>query len=495
MRLSELKRVLRDSQEVAWPETFGRSREFADVEIKNIAYDSRQVKEGALFVAIEGSRYDGHDFVEEAVSRGAVAVVGERFRETGLNFPQLVVKNSRRALASLSAYFYRFPSRKIKVIGVTGTNGKTTSTYLLFDILRFAGFGVGLVGTICYRIGQRTLPAPVTTPESRDLQCYLAEMVAEGLDYAVAEVSSHALDQGRVGEVNFKAAIFTNLAPEHLDYHPSLEDYCEIKASLFRNLSSKAFACINIDDEAAGSMMEETPAKVITFGLKKGADVSASIETVSLSGTDFLLRTPSGDALVKWGFLGKYNVYNALGAAACAWGLELDVETIKRGLEAAEPVPGRLEKVDCGQDFTVLVDYAHTDHALRAVLSMLRKIASGRVLLVFGCGGDRDRSKRARMGRVAEELSDDFWLTSDNPRSEEPLAIIEDIRQGLSPRACYTIEPERHRAIEAALSAARSGDIVLIAGKGHEKRQIFKDKVLPFDDRQVAQEILISGKL
>lgn len=490
MRLSELKKVLGESQEVARPESFGRSHEFTDIEIKDIRYDSRQVKRGALFVAIKGSRYDGHDFVEEAVSRGAVAVVGERLIEPGLNLPQLVVKNSRQALASLSACFYGFPTRKIKVIGVTGTNGKTTTTHLLFYILRLAGFGVGLIGTIYYRIDQRSLPAPVTTPESRDLQCYLAEMVAKGLDYAVAEVSSHALDQGRVREVNFSAAVFTNLAPEHLDYHPSFEDYREIKASLFRNLSPRSFACINIDDEAAGSIMDKVRAKVITFGLKKGADISASIEAISLLGTDFLLRTPSGNALVRWGFLGRHNVYNALAAVACAWGLGLDVETIKKGLEAAEPVPGRLEKVDCGQDFTVLVDYAHTDHALRAVLSMLREIAPGRILLVFGCGGDRDRSKRPRMGRVAEELTDYFWLTNDNPRSEEPLAIIKDIRQGINSRASCAIEPERRRAIEAALSAARPGDIVLIAGKGHERRQIFKDEILPFDDRQVAREIL-----
>jgi UDP-N-acetylmuramoyl-L-alanyl-D-glutamate--2,6-diaminopimelate ligase len=315
-------------------------------------------------------------------------------------------------------------------------------------------------------------------------------MVAQGLDYAVAEVSSHALDQGRVKEVDFSAAVFTNLAPEHLDYHPSLEDYLRAKASLFRGLSSHSFACINIDDEAADSIMKGIKAKVITFGLKREADISASIERMSLSATEFLLRTPSGNVTVKWGFLGRHNVYNALAAAACAQGLALDVEAIGAGLEAAEPVPGRLEKVDCGQDFTVLVDYAHTDHALRAVLSMLKGIAPGRILLVFGCGGDRDRAKRPRMGRVAAELTDYFWLTNDNPRTEGPLHIIKDISRGINSKASYAIEPERRRAILAALAAARAGDVVLIAGKGHEKRQIFKDKTVAFDDFQVAREIL-----
>jgi len=490
MRLSELKRVLQESREVVGPECFGPGGESADVEIEDIAYDSRRVKNGSLFVAIKGTHRDGHNFVPEAIARGAVAIVGERFLQAGCDIPQLVVKNSRQALASLSASFYGFPSRKIKVIGVTGTNGKTTTTHLLFSILRRAGFGVGLIGTIYYRTLQRTLPAPVTTPESRDLQCYLAEMVAQGLDYAVAEVSSHALDQGRVREVDFSAAVFTNLAPEHLDYHASLEDYLQAKASLFRGLSPRSFACINIDDEAADSIMREVKARVVTFALKKEADISASIGTMSLSGTQFRLQTPSGDVSVRWGFLGRHNVYNALAAAASAHGLGLDVETIKKGLEAAEPVPGRLEKVDCGQDFTVLVDYAHTDHALRAVLSMLREITPGRILLVFGCGGDRDRSKRPRMGRVATELTDYFWLTNDNPRTERPLDIIEEIRQGINSRASYAVEPERRRAIEAALSSARSGDIVLIAGKGHEQRQVFKDKILAFDDREVARKML-----
>ncbi len=463
--------------------------DFRDVEVRGVTCDSRQVQPGALFVAVAGNRLDGGAFVDEAIRRGAAAIVSER-AVAGSPVPVLVVPRAREALADLAARFHGDPTSRLNVVGVTGTNGKTTTTFLLRSIFEAAGQKTGLLGTIQHAVGPRLLPSDNTTPGADTLQRYFAEMAQAGCRSAAMEVSSHALDQDRVRGVRFAAAIFTNLTRDHLDYHPTPEAYRDAKGRLFEGLGPRAIAALNADDETSAVYAARTRARVVRYGLGGGEEVGAVVELGTFNGTRLRIRLGGEEMVLHTRLIGTHNVYNILGAAACAWAMGHDLEHIKAGIENLASVPGRLEPVDCGQDFAVLVDYAHTDDALRNVMQCLRPLVRGRLILVFGCGGDRDRGKRPRMGRVAAELADQVVLTSDNPRSEGPLDIIREVEGGIEDRSRCLIEPDRRGAIKLAVSLARKDDAVLIAGKGHETYQILRDQTRPFDDRLVAREVL-----
>lgn len=480
MRLSQLWRAATDA--VVDPRD--------DREVAGLAVDSRRVRPGDCFIAVAGEREDGLLHLPEALARGAVAVVAGRRPEAPVPVPLLVVPDARRAAARLAAAFHGRPSDRLEVVGITGTKGKTTTAYLLRSILEAAGRPCGMLGTVRYIVGQRDLPAPNTTPGPTDLQRYLAEMVAAGSRAAVLEVSSHALVQHRVAEIRFRAGVFTNLAQDHLDYHKTPEAYREAKGILFRMLEPGATAVLNLDDPAAGYYRSLARVPVVGYSLGPGAEVTAEIHAIDFRGTRLTLRAGDASAPVATRLMGRHNVSNILAAAAAARALGVGLDTIRRGVEALEAVPGRLEPVDAGQDFAVLVDYAHTEASLRSVLSCLRPLARGRLLCVFGCGGDRDRGKRPAMGRAAESLADIVFLTSDNPRSEDPEVVLAEIRGGMREPGRARVLPDRREAIRAAIAEARAGDVVLIAGKGHETYQIFRDGARPFDDRAEAREAL-----
>ncbi len=463
--------------------------QFRDAEIRGITCDSRQVVAGSLFVAVPGHKADGAQYVDDAIRRGASAIVSER-PIPDCPVPVLVVPSAREALADLAIRYHDDPTSKMNVVGVTGTNGKTTTTYLLRSIFEAAGEKVGVLGTINHSIGARTLPSDNTTPGADTLQRYFAEMKAGGCSSAAMEVSSHALDQDRVRGVRFAAGIFTNLTRDHMDYHPTMEHYRDAKGRLFESLPSKGIAALNADDEASACYAGRTDAHVVYFGLKKRAEISAKIELGTFHGTRLRLKLGTEEVVVNTRLIGTHNVYNILGAAACTWAMGYDLDQIKTGVENLHAVPGRLEPVDAGQEFAVLVDYAHTDDALRNVLHCLRPLVRGRLILVFGCGGDRDRGKRPKMGKVASDLADRVILTSDNPRSESPTAILSDIVAGVGDKAKVLVEPDRRGAIKLAMQLAGKEDVVLLAGKGHETYQIFKEQTLAFDDRQVAKDVL-----
>ncbi len=470
---------------------------FRDVEIKGVTCDSRQVRSGSLFVAVPGTKADGRSFIEDAVNRGATAVVAESKPDKDSEVPIVLVKDARIALAELAARFHGFPTMKLNVVGITGTKGKTTTSWLLRSIFRAAGERVGLLGTIDYHLGSRAIPSPMTTPSPEDLQKYFAEMVQAGCRSAVMEVSSHALAQSRTHGIRFAAGIFTNLTRDHLDYHKTHASYRAAKGRLFEQLTPKSVATVNLDDPAAAYMAGRAGCKVIGYSLEKKAAVTAAIQRFDFGGMKMKMWLGTEEMTLQSRLIGKHNAYNLLAAAATTWGMGYDLEKIKAGLEGLASVPGRLEPVNAGQPYTVVVDYAHTEDSLRNVMTCLRPIAesaSGRLIVVFGCGGDRDKGKRPKMGKVAEELSDFFILTSDNPRGEQPLAVIKDIEAGLTNHSKYLIEPERAAAIKIALRMAQKGDVVLIAGKGHEPYQIVGDQVRPFDDRLIAREIIENGE-
>lgn len=466
-------------------------------EISGIEYDSRRVKPGALFVAMRGETSDGSRFINQAIAAGAVAVVTDSDREPeGVAWAR--VPHGRRALATLSANFYDHPAKKLGIAGITGTNGKSTTAFVVEAILRAAGRSGALVGTIEYHVGGKILSAPHTTPESLDLRRLFCETVATGGTEVVMEVSSHALAQGRTYGIPFDTAVFTNLTRDHLDYHKSMEEYFASKKILFAGSGSPPprVAILNADDEYAlklGDFSKTQGSEVFTYGWSK-ADFHATKVEITPRGTRFQLNSPKGTIAISSPLIGRVNVYNILAAAAAGVARGCSLESVAAGVAALKAVPGRFEGVDCGQPFTVVVDYAHTDDALRNLTSLAREFVkqnSGRVITVFGCGGDRDRTKRPLMGEAAGKGSDFVVLTSDNPRSEDPLAIINDAVVGLQRSgARYKTEPDRRAAIAIAISEARSGDIVLIAGKGHEKVQISRTGAVPFDDREVAAEVL-----
>jgi UDP-N-acetylmuramoyl-L-alanyl-D-glutamate--2,6-diaminopimelate ligase len=466
-----------------------------DLEISEIAYDSRLVKHGALFVAIHGEKTDGNQHVAEAARRGAGAIISEQANAGALpaEFPWIQVADARKALAISAANFYKRPAEVLKLIGVTGTNGKTTTSYLVDSILRAAGCEVGLLGTIAYRLVRDSLPAPNTTPESLDLQKYLAEIVYAGGTHAVLEASSHALSLNRLWGCPFAVAIFTNLTRDHLDYHKTFEEYFAAKRRLFEGTGAAAPAAgvINRDDEY-GLKLLGLAGRTLTYGLEPGADITTRKPAFSSAGIEFTAETPAGKIDIRSKLVGRPNVYNILAAIGAGVALGLSQEVIAAGIAQLSAVPGRFERIDVGQPFLVVVDYAHTDDALRNLLVTARELnPDGRILTLFGCGGDRDRTKRPLMGEAAGQASDIVVLTSDNPRSEDPLLIINDVIVGVQrTKAKLFVEPDRQKAIERVLDEARSGDIVVLAGKGHETYQVLRDRTIEFDDREVARRVL-----
>jgi UDP-N-acetylmuramoyl-L-alanyl-D-glutamate--2,6-diaminopimelate ligase len=447
--------------------------------VRDLAYDSRRVQDGTLFFCVPGAVADGHDHAAAAVAAGACALIVER--ELPLPVPQIVVDSCRAAMGPIADVFFGRPSERLLVLGVTGTNGKTTTAYLQHAILAAAGHTAGLLGTIERRIGGVAEPAQRTTSEAIDLQRDLRRMLDAGDTACAMEVSSHALDQQRVAGVRFAAAAFTNLTQDHLDYHADMEAYFAAKALLF---DGRCPTAANADD-AYGRRL---PAD-LRFGLATpGAEVRAEDVRYGAHGTAFRLRTPWGDAEVATRLVGRFNVENALAAVSSAGLAGVPLAAIVTGLEGVAGVPGRLEVVSGDRPFAVIVDYAHTADALENVLRALRPLATGRLIVVFGCGGDRDRGKRPTMARVACALADEVIITTDNPRSEDPLAIIAEVAAGADGR--HAVEPDRRRAIERAIAAAAPGDVVLIAGKGHEQGQDVAGSITPFDDRVVACEVL-----
>jgi UDP-N-acetylmuramoyl-L-alanyl-D-glutamate--2,6-diaminopimelate ligase len=472
-----------------------------DPRISGLDYDSRRIQPGWLFVAMRGEGTNGNRYIDAALKNGAAAVVSDdqhQHRRRGV--PWAVVLHGREALAHLSANFYGHPARRLKIVGITGTNGKTTTSFLCEWILQHCGIRPALVGTIEYHVAGAVLPAPHTTPEALELNQIFAAAVEAGATHAVMEVSSHALAQERVWGVHYEVAVFTNLTRDHLDYHKDMSSYFDAKSVLFTGCGTPAprFAVINVDDEY-GRRLVETKAgsgsQLITYGIQDG-DFRASDVHLRPDGTSFTLVTPQGSVPIRTALLGGINVYNTLAAAAAAAALGCTLDQIVCAMDQFKQVPGRFEKVDCGQPFTVVVDYAHTDDALRNVTAVARGfvregLAMGRVITVFGCGGDRDRSKRPLMGEAAGRGSDFVVLTSDNPRSEDPRQIIADALPGLQKTGIrHVVEPDRQHAIRLALIEAMPGDIVLIAGKGHEKTQTTREGVFPFDDVQVARKEL-----
>lgn len=462
-----------------------------DFEASGVSSDSKTVKGGDIFVAIEGYKKDGFSFIEEAISRGAKAIIYKKSKRMSknINVPALAVACPRKALSLISSLVYEIPSA-LKIIAVTGTNGKTTTTYLLEHILKDRGFEVGVIGTVNYRYKKKTFKAFNTTPGPVMLCKILKEMAGGGLRFVLLEVSSHALKQARVDNINFEHAIFTNLSSEHLDFHKTIEDYFVAKSRLFTELKPAAYSIINIDDEFGGRLKKIAKSKVLTYGFSKEADVKAENVFLDAEGISFDLCIGNKKTPLKSKLLGKHDIYNILSACALAFVEGIDFNSLRESIFSFSGVPGRLERIDCGQPYFIYVDYAHTPQALESVLGSLREFIKHRIITVFGCGGDRDRQKRPLMGKIAERLSDIVILTSDNPRDEDPLSIIYEIKSGAGVKTKLEIEQDRKKAIRRALNLAQEGDCVLIAGKGHENYQIIKNKRIEFNDAEVVRDLL-----
>jgi UDP-N-acetylmuramoyl-L-alanyl-D-glutamate--2,6-diaminopimelate ligase len=464
--------------------------------VTGIAYDSRAVTRGDVFVALKGQHADGTSFARQAIDRGASAVVSEQPAPADVHIPWAIVGDARTALAVLAVAFYRDPSGDMQVIGITGTNGKTTTAYLLASIFDAAGTRCGILGTVAYRIGDEQREATRTTPEAPDVQALLREMVDRGCGACAMEVSSHALSLHRVDGITFAAGVFTNLTRDHLDFHAGMDEYFRAKRRLFEMLPRDAPSLLNADDPR-GPALADAGGRPVMYAIQRPADITTGPLSFSLQGLTFDVRTPRGTMHVQSKLVGRPNVYNILAAVATATALDIPFDAIERGVHNLEGVPGRFQMVSTAKDeVTVVVDYAHTDDALRNLLETARPLASGRLITVFGCGGDRDRTKRPLMGAVAGRLSDVIVITSDNPRSEDPNRIIEEIQRGITAdtrrdkaQQLLTIV-DRRAAIAKAVELAGAGDLVLVAGKGHEKYQVIGDRTLPFDDVAVAREAL-----
>ena len=474
-------------------------------EIGSVHYRAQDVEPGGLFVAISGHTADGHDFIDQALARGAVAIIVERPVEKDAVI--ISVENTRKALSAVAAVFYGNPSQKLTLIGITGTNGKTTTAYLVESILYSAGVSVGVIGTVNYRYSGNIFDNPVTTPESSDLQRILADMVAAGATLAVLEVSSHAIDLHRIADCFLDVCVFTNLSQDHLDFHGNMDAYWQCKKSLFTNhllKKPKASAVINGSDERGPELLNKIATPVLSYGKTAENDIYPKEIRQDLDGIGATVRTPGGGFQFHSPLVGTHNLENILCATGIAQALGLDIDTIRKGIEAVRTIPGRLEPVLNKIDRYLFVDYAHTPDALENVLTALRIVTEDRIICIFGCGGDRDRKKRPRMGEIVGRLADLAIITSDNPRTESPSAIIDQIRPGVvrsSPRIYthddlrhgftakgYSVEPDRMRAIELGIFASRPKDTILIAGKGHETYQVIGDKTLSFDDRLEAQK-------
>lgn len=481
-------------------------------EVSSVCYNSRSCEENSLFVAVSGLNADGHGFIDDAIHRGARWIIHEKPFTSPDHITALQVSDSRRALGVTGRNFYAHPSSELCLIGITGTNGKTTVTYLLESIIAAAGFSPGVLGTVNYRYGGKTFPAPNTTPESLEFQKILRQMVNEGVTHCIAEVSSHALDLGRVDDADFDIAVFTNLSQDHLDYHLTMERYYQAKRRFFRELLPQSHkhnpygAIINGDDPWGKRLREEVPNHALTFGLENNHDVRADNFEMTLEGIQADLHILGQSLRISSPLIGRFNLYNILTATASAFAVGITPAAIERGISRMKGVPGRMEKVSQPGEPHVFVDYAHTDDALRKAIENLSGFGGNRIITVFGCGGDRDRGKRPLMGAVAALLSDMVIVTSDNPRSEDPLAIIDQIEAGIrreeirkvalpelgipASDKIYCIIPDRRAAIEAAILTAGPADIVLIAGKGHEDYQIIGKERFFFDDRIIARQIL-----
>jgi UDP-N-acetylmuramoyl-L-alanyl-D-glutamate--2,6-diaminopimelate ligase len=480
-----------------------RLRDDDDLEVTGVAYHSGEVAPGMVFVAIKGTRTDGHRFVADAISRGASAIVSEEELEAPAGVAVVRVRDARLALAHLSAVFYDHPSRELTLVGITGTNGKTSTTYLLEAILDSAGHRVGVVGTVNYRVGGEAWPAPVTTPESLDLQRLLREMRRRGASHVFLEVSSHALDLRRVDRASFAAGVFTNLSQDHLDYHRDLDDYFAAKARLFTEIlpnggRTPALAVLNLDDPRGAALRDAVPGPVLTYGRHPESQVRPLSHRFRRDGLEVRLTSPYGELKIDSRLVGPFNLSNIMAAAATALGLGLDPQAVARGIASLNGVPGRLERFGPPQGPGIFVDYAHTPAALSQALGALQGLNFSRLLTVFGCGGDRDRTKRPLMGQAAAALSHLVIVTSDNPRTEDPLAIIRQIEPGLKAGGLapmseaaarrgergYLVLPDRREAIRLAVKLAQPGDAVLVAGKGHENYQIWGAERRHFDDRE-----------
>ena len=498
MRLGELLRGVRVRK--LYTGAYGTSLPTQDIELREIRIDSRRVERGDLFVALRGSAVDGHRYIDQAVRAGALAVV----LEDETMFPdalamhtrvaKIVVEDSRQALAVLAGAAFDHPSRKLRLLGVTGTNGKTTTTHLLRAVLEASGETVGMVGTIHHLVGDRTVAATHTTPEPLELNRLLSEMVACGCQSVVMEVSSHALDQQRVSGLNFRGAVFTNLTQDHLDYHGTMAVYADAKKLLFDSLDAEAHAVINADDSWGSHMVRDTVASVTTYGTRAGADLRAEQISLSVEGIDLTLLV-GGQSVRLWSPLtGRFNVGNILASSAAGLALGLPWEVIAEGIRRAPPVRGRFERISSPAGWTAIIDYAHTpdalQHALETIGELMKTGQGGRIITVFGCGGNRDKGKRPQMGQIASLGSDVTIVTSDNPRNEDPEAIIAEVLAGAAPGRQIQSEPDRRAAIRMALAMAVAGDVVLVAGKGHERVQEIAGQKIHFDDHEEVQAFI-----
>ncbi len=479
---------------------FGQMVQTHDVHVSHIVYDSRKVDVGDLFVAIRGSEVDGHLFIKDAIDKGAKVVVLEDdsalpdsyFMHTGV--VKIVTSNARKTLALMSRNFYGNPQSKLRLIGVTGTNGKTTTTHLIKSILEESGEKVGLIGTIAYVIGNKEIPATHTTPESLELNQLLAEMLSEGCTSVVMEVSSHSLVLDRVYGFEFDAAVFTNLTQDHLDFHKTMDEYAKAKKILFDSLSDQAFAVVNADDEWSEKIITSTKSPVMLYAISKPAKLQAVDIVLGFDQTTYTIKTTEKSVNITSPLIGRFNIYNTLAAYGVCSGCGISDAVILRGLQKQENVRGRFERIRSQKGWTAVVDYAHTpdalDKCLRAIHDIFPENRSGKIITVFGAGGDRDRTKRKKMGSITAELSDVVIVTSDNPRTEDPEKIIDDIMEGIPAAAHCIRETNRHKAIEMALTMAKSGDVVILAGKGHENYQVIGKQKHHFDDREEVQNFI-----
>jgi len=467
--------------------------DYSGINVKRITDDSRKVKDGDLFIAVRGYNTDGYKFIASAVKRGAGIIVADKAFNAPENIKKIIVKDARSCLPVMADNFYGHPSEKLKVIGVTGTNGKTTITYLMENILNTAKKKNGVIGTINYRVAGKEVPSTNTTPGVLEIESLLSEMLKKNAEYVVMEVSSHSLDQDRVGCVSFDAGIFTNITKEHLDYHKTMKNYFGAKARLFEKLKDKGVAVLNNDDAMAASLKRRIRKKVLTYGIEKDADIKALDIRLSMDASEFVIKTLEGSFNARTNLIGRHNISNILASTTASIALGIGLDVIRKGIGSFKTVPGRLESVDMGQPFKIFVDYAHTEDALYNVLSLLRDVVArkSRIITVFGCGGNRDRTKRPLMGSIACRFSDRVVVTSDNPRFEDPMFIISEIEKGVKNKFTnYDIMPDRRDAIDKALRLAGEGDVVVLAGKGHEKCQIIGDEAIPFDDREIVKELL-----
>lgn len=456
---------------------------FNDIDIKGISYDSRKTKPCDVFIAISGLKTDGYNYIPEAINNGAVVIVAERDFEAPPPVKKVIVENARKSLAELSNKYYHFPSKKLRLIGITGTNGKTTTAYLIESILSTAGYKTGLIGTVETKINGKSIDSILTTPESLELQALLAQMLQEGVTHVVMEVSSHSLAQFRVAGCEFDVVIYTNLTHDHLDYHKTMEAYLEEKKKLFKMLKPNGVAIINVDDPYSKQIAEVVETEVMFYGLKEARH--ETMNTIYASFDVSGMRMTIDGLEIRTKLFGEYNAYNILAAYRCGEVFHIRPEIIKKGIEKAF-VPGRLEEITNNLGFKIFVDFAHSPDALQKLLETLKPLAQGKLILVFGCPGDRDKAKRPIMGRIAAELADVVIVTTDDPHTENPRKIIDEILQGIPLR----VELDRKTAIEKALSLAKKNDILVIAGRGHEKYQDFNGKNISFDDREVVRKIL-----